>query len=93
MDGVKALFLGAFGNVGFAGTGAVLGFYPQFKVFLCAVCDDFAQKFSEFGCMFGFLPSRLFPVKTDFGVAFPESDTRHSQVHANFTAFTGKVCL
>jgi hypothetical protein len=71
----------------------VFGFYPHFQVFLCAFGDNLAKKFGEFGGVFRFLIGGFFPIRADFGIAFPERYPGHGQVHSNFTAFAVKVRL
>ena len=70
---------------------AVFRFYTHFKVLLGGVGNDFAQQFGKLGSVLGFFPSRLFPIQTDFGIAFTMGNPRHSQVHTHFRALSVEV--
>jgi hypothetical protein len=93
VNGVQALFFGAFGNVGLARARAVFRFDTQFQVLFGAGGNDFAQKFGKLGGVFGFLKGIALVGFRDFGVALPLGNAAHRQVHSHLAAFAVKVRL
>jgi hypothetical protein len=43
--------------------------------------------------MFGFFPSDALVGFCHFGITFAVGLTTHRQIHSNFVAFSGKMCL
>ena len=91
MDRIKVSSFGTFSQVEFTSSSTVLSFYTHLKVFLCAVSNDFTEKFCEFSSMLSFFVSSFLPVETDFRIAFSVGNSCHCQIHTNFRALTLEV--
>ena len=91
VDGVQVECLGALGQVGLAGGGAVLGLDPHLQVLFGGVGDDLTQKLGELGSVLRLFVGGLFPVQADLGIALPVGHTGHGQVHANLGALAVEV--
>ena len=68
VDGVETQLLGALGQGGLAGGGAVLGLHPHLQVLPGGVGDDLAQQLRELGGVLGLFKARLHPVFTEVGM-------------------------
>ena len=69
MDGVQVQGLGALGQVGLAGGGAVLGLHAHLQVLLGAVGQHLAQQLGELGGVLGLFKRGGLPVFADLGIA------------------------
>ena len=83
MDSVKTLLLSHLCKSGFACCCAVLGFNSHFKILLCAVGNNFAEKLCKLSGMLCLFVSSLFPIETDLGIALSVSNSCHCKIHAN----------
>ena len=91
VDGVQVQGLGALGQVGLAGGGAVLGLYPHLQVLLGGVGQDLAQQLGKLGGVLGFLKGGGLPVLADLGIALAIGHPAHGQVHTHLGTFAGEV--
>jgi hypothetical protein len=71
----------------------VFGFDAQLKIFLCAVGNNFTQKFRELRGVFGFLKSVALVGVRDLRIALAFGNAAHGKVHADLAAFPVKVRL
>src|SRR5699024_4036672 len=83
VDCVEVCCFCTFSQVEFAGCSAVLSLYTHLEVFLCAVCNNLAEQFSEFCSVLSLFVSCSLPVQADLRIAFSVSDSCHCQIHTN----------
>jgi len=93
VDSVKAEFLSLLSEFELAFGSAVFSCYAHFEVGLGGVGNNFAEEFSKLCSVFCFFVSCLFPVETDFRIAFAVCNASHCKVHTYFGAFAFKVSL
>ena len=91
VDCVKTCLFSLYGKLCLTCGCTVLGSNSHFKIFLCGVCYNLAEHFSKFSSMLCFLVSSLFPIQTDFGIAFSVCNSCHSKIHTNLAAFAVEV--
>ena len=91
VDRIKIVLLGELGKLELAGSGAVFGVDAHLKILLGAVGHDLAEEFGKLGGVLGFFKSGLFPIQTDLGITLAVGNAGHSQIHADFAAFSVEV--
>ena len=91
VDGVEVEGLGALGEVGLAGGGAVFGFHAHLQVLLGGVGQHLTQQLCELGGVIGLLESGGLPVLADLGIALAEGDAAHGQIHAHLGALAVEI--
>ena len=75
MDRIKIQSLSLLCELCLAGCSAILSVYADTEIFLCGVCQDFAEKFSKLCSMLSFLEGSAMIIIADFRIAFTECCT------------------
>ncbi len=93
MDGIEILLFSASSEILLACASASLSLNTHFEVLLRGVCEYLTKELCELGSMLCLFMRSLLIIQSDLRISLTESDSGHSQVHADFGALAVEVSL